>query len=194
MTLITKQDGTVDYKATYEHCHAQHKGYQDHNNGVDYEEYWLNDLPDQVLEIGCGNGQLCEKLQQMGYSVTGVDVAEGDYQRSYPFIKYDITNTPWPWGDRQFGSGLAFDVLEHIEPNKVADVVRELVRVSDRQVLSIPDARSVGHLHLIIQPCERWLEWLRMVTDGKWKLVKTVNRWNVMRKMEVHTGIFIRHE
>ncbi|MCP4712486.1 MAG: class I SAM-dependent methyltransferase [Planctomycetes bacterium] len=176
MTLIYKDDGSIDYHATYTHTHNKHESYKKNNWGIIYRMYWdkLISQDSSILEIGCGNGYLCKRLNIEGYNVVGMDVVADQRGGIFPYKRHDITETPWPFQDKQFDVGLAFDVFEHIAEDQLEAVLSEFVRVSKSQAASIPHLKSVGKLHVTVKPVEWWLERLTLVSDNNWKVAKTI--------------------
>lgn len=96
----------------------------------------------RVLDVGCGAGQVIQRLCQSGFEAFGVDVSEPNIQRARRYSEncqvYDGRNLPFP--DRYFTSTGALNVLEHVEEPEA--FIRELVRVTadgGRIVLSSPN-------------------------------------------------------
>lgn len=177
MTLKYKQDGSVDYYATYTHTHEQHESYKKNNWGLIYHAYWAGRIlgyDDKILEIGCGNGRLCQRLYTDQYDITGLDIIDKPADILYPYVQHDLTKCPWPFEYQQFDLGLAFDVLEHISYYDIDNVIKELLRVSKNQVLSIPHLKSVGKLHLIVEPADWWISKLNSISGDEWEIVQTI--------------------
>jgi SAM-dependent methyltransferase len=98
------------------------------------------------LEIGCGAGDLCATLHNMGYHVKGIDSSEKAIQLCQELYKdicptgtinfvcesiCDVSDT--------FDTILMFEVLEHIEDDRAAlSRVHELLRASGQLLLSVP--------------------------------------------------------
>ena len=81
----------------------------------------------RLLEIGAGTGaQACE-LEQRGFRVSAIDIAESNYSedRVWPVTNYDGRHIPFP--DRQFDLVFSSNALEHIP--HVAEFQREIERV-----------------------------------------------------------------
>jgi len=91
-----------------------------------------------VLDVGCGDGYLCEQLMGRGFeTVVGVDLAGSrvGYARSrYPWARFAQSNAyKLPFADGQFDVVTCGEVLEHLaEPERA---MRELARVSRRHVV-----------------------------------------------------------
>ena len=102
----------------------------------------------EVLDFGCGNGSLGEKLREQGYTVYDYDPAiEGK----------DGPATP---------TELVYcgDVAEHVEPEYLDNFLDELVRVTKKALIiviatspankTLEDGRNA---HLIVEPTSWWL-------------------------------------
>ena len=69
---------------------------------------------ESAVEIGCGNGKLCEFLVSKGCSVVGIDIIEGIYDRRlYKYLRKDISKDVLPFNKGEYDLGCAFDALEH---------------------------------------------------------------------------------
>jgi len=176
MRVILSKDRVL-YKETYEKAHSENKFYQDKNQGMALKKFWEPEveLESPILEVGCGNGKLCEYLVERGFRVVGGDVAAGPYNRDgYEFVQFDVTYT-WPFDTGEFVYGLAFDVFEHLHKEDLHVAFSELLRVSKYQVLSIPDYLD-GSYHLIGESAERWMRNLDKIGTNVWRRVLTLNR------------------
>ena len=99
-----------------------------------------------VLDIGCGDGLLMEKLRDIkGLEVGGVDISSTAVDickgRGLECIKADITES-LPFKDNSFDNVLLIDVLEHLfQP---AEVLREANRISRKYIyISVPNFSSL---------------------------------------------------
>ena len=85
----------------------------------------------RVLDVGCGAGQVVERLTEAGYEAHGVDVSEPNIAKAQRFSDrcqfYDGRHLPFP--DRHFASVGALNVLEHVEEPEA--FITELVRVAE---------------------------------------------------------------
>ena len=84
----------------------------------------------RALDVGCGVGQVVDRLTRAGYEAYGVDVSEPNIARARKFCErcqvYDGKQLPFP--DSHFASVGALNVLEHVEEPE--SFLRELVRVA----------------------------------------------------------------
>ncbi len=87
----------------------------------------------QVLDLGCGTGELASVFLEAGYDYAGIDVeAEriAHAQRAYPqghFAVMDATGLSWP--DATFDHILVTGVLHHLSDDVVDRILREMRRV-----------------------------------------------------------------
>jgi SAM-dependent methyltransferase len=104
----------------------------------------------KCLEIGCGAGDLCMTLRNMGYEIKGIDSSEKAIQLCRDLYKdtcqtgklkfacesiYDVNDT--------FDTIFMFEVLEHIENDRAAlSRVHQLLRPSGELLLSVPAHES----------------------------------------------------
>ena len=86
-------------------------------------------LPDNVLDVGCGNAHL---RKYVASNYTGVDFTGN------PDIRIDLEQGELPFTDNSFYSVVCTDVLEHLE--NIHKIFLELIRVSKRYVIiSLPN-------------------------------------------------------
>jgi len=191
---VAQRSSEIDYAAIYKKAHAENAGYQTNNMGMRLLDYWKNlPLASPIVEIGCGNGQVCQYLQREGFEISGSDIVPGNYKRNYPFKLFDITNSPWPYDNKQFDTALCFDVFEHLDISVLPIVFSELIRISKNQIISIPDYESQCGYHLTVMPIQCWLDWLHMYSSKYWVLVETISRYPENKEQNKYTGIFTRN-
>jgi len=122
------------HEALYRTMHNCHDGYINTNQGLRRLRYWLPLLPDppvSILDVGCGNGKLCELLADMDYTdITGLDIVPGPYDRkNYNFVQHDLLKGTLPFKDKEFDVCFSFDAIEHL-PEKYDEILAEMLRVS----------------------------------------------------------------
>jgi SAM-dependent methyltransferase len=147
-------------------------------------------IGDSFIDFGCGTGRPAKELQKRGYGVLGIDFASNslDADAEIPFLISDLTNLP-PLSAK---FGYCTDVMEHIEPQRVDEVLAGIARsVRDAvffSIATVPDnfgpALAGKQLHLTIEDAEWWLETL----IRHWSIVEIVDGTEV--------GVFIvcRHD
>lgn len=153
------------------------------------EKYCQKDL--RILDFGCGMGDISLHLASFGYQVTGIDVKDNPETKFsgredlQPRIWQDIgdkfgVNFSFYDGDRipfaskSFDSVVAYAVIEHLPPGKIAPLLGEIKRV----------LRPKGYF--LIFRCPRYLslaEWLaQIVGRGHHVLIKEKELKTLLRK------------
>jgi len=135
--------------AEHQSYYRQNEAYAEHLAAWDpglYSKYADTLQPDQpggrALDVGCGVGQVVQRLQEAGFEAHGVDVSQPNIERAQKISArcrlYDGKRLPYP--DQHFASAGALNVLEHVEEPEA--FIRELVRVvapGGKVVLSSPN-------------------------------------------------------
>lgn len=137
----------------------------DHLQSAGHYNCWivsqvLPHLGQDVLEVGCGTGNLTELLAQTGANLTGVDVNARFVEQAktrlqfYPHVNLmvaDATQLVWT---RSFDTIILLDVLEHIEQDQqllrhlkqgLKPGGRLIVKVPALNCLYGPLDRAIGH-------------------------------------------------
>ena len=192
-------------EALYRTFHLAHVLYRTGNHGTKTMCYWLHLLKDpggepydpwgcrikygktvSVIEIGCGNGQLCEILQAMELDVTGMDIVglENIYDRSkYNFIQKDLIETPYDFKDRQFGYCLCFDVLEHLREKHIPEILREMARISNNLIIKVA-CQGKPPLHITVRDIGWWRDKLaECCSEFSWQMIRN------FKQLRPQTGI-----
>lgn len=145
------------------------------NCGLSSQRRWGAEIRNckRILEVGCGNGKLCEQLAEC-FNVTGVDLVNGPYNRKgYAFQTLDIMEQELPTG---FDAVLSFDVLEHIETAKVPFVLKSIGQAAPLVILSIA-GYSVPPSHLTVKSPGWWLNALYGNMENRTWSVQIFNRY-----------------
>ena len=117
--------------------------------------------PKTVLDFGCGQGGLIRDLSEMYPDIEFVGYDPGVPQ---------FSQLP---EDRQFDLIVSFDVIEHIEPDHLAENLQKLMKMGKNFYLDIctgpakkklPDGRNA---HLIQESDEYWTPWMQHFGDIK---------------------------
>jgi ubiquinone/menaquinone biosynthesis C-methylase UbiE len=93
--------------------------------------------PADLLDYGCGSGDIARALAGVGYSVTGCDIspgmirmaqeAGGESSATINWIRLDATDARLPFADRSFDVIIASSVFEYLSNSLTS--LRELRRV-----------------------------------------------------------------
>jgi len=149
------------YRQLYGMC--SHYGQYIH--GKDFIDFFISKFnPKKVLDVGCGDNGFCKLMKVKSVKCVGVDFASP--QADQIAFAHNL-----PFKNKSFEWIVAFDVMEHLLPNEIHDVLKEFVRiVSKGLVFSIcyrlantnhndylTDKRN---LHLTVQPEKWWIEQL----------------------------------
>jgi ubiquinone/menaquinone biosynthesis C-methylase UbiE len=111
--------------------------------------YWhqideiLSLQPDKLLEVGKGNGFVHRYLQEKGLHVTTLDIL--------PELKPSVVGTilSLPFANNSFNAVMCCEVLEHLPYSDFSNALKEIHRVSQRNVvLSLPDHTPVYKLNI----------------------------------------------
>jgi len=124
--------------------------------------------PKTILDVGCGAGATVGELKDLGYDAYGVDISDhaadkwnGVNDRCTLAFAHDI-----PAEDDYFDLAMT-DVLEHIPLDHVSETIKEVARVSKKQMFNIEyeGARWLidGRIepHMTVQPAQWWKKELK---------------------------------
>lgn len=122
-------------------------------------------------DFGCGQGVVSDALLRRGHEVLAVDIAANAYKGDAEFFEACLWELPDSLHVSDYG--YCADVMEHIPPEMVDDVLRNIaakVRVSAFfQIALFPDemGKLIGKpLHLSVFPADWWRDRLSVVFDN----------------------------
>jgi len=114
-----------------------------------------------VLDFGCGTGRASLELARLGLDVLLIDFADNcrdEETLNLPFLEWDLTRPLPPHAHY----GICCDVMEHIPPEDVETVIRNIMTAADTvffNISTIPDMQGAiidQSLHLTVQPHSWW--------------------------------------
>ena len=191
---IKKVEQTYTAQTLYDTMHVSHIGYRHKNQGIAVVCDWLHllrdkrgivhdpwtDKPMTIIEVGCGNGKLCDFLRSLGFNVAGMDIFDNKvvYDRSwYRFAKHDLAETPYPFEDGEFDYCVCFDILEHLKEEYIAPALQEMARMSSNGIIVKVSCSGEAPLHLTIKDPGWWLNQLTVnCPDYSWQLLRNFER------------------
>ena len=123
---------------------------------------------DTVIDYGCGTGRGAKRFQDFGMQVTGVDFAPNALETEIPFIESCL----WDLPDIESDFAYCTDVMEHIPPEKVPDVIEGIAKRTSRgaffNIATREDnlGRLIGRkLHMTVMTAEAWRQVLARYWD-----------------------------
>ena len=111
--------------------------------------YWhqINEViflqPENILEIGVGNGFVSNYLKARNLNLITLDINEE--------LKPDVTGSVLeiPFNDKFFDVVACYEVLEHLPYSEFSKALKEIHRVSRKHaVLSLPDVTTVYRINI----------------------------------------------
>lgn len=119
--------------------------------------------PASVLELGCARGYILKKLEDVGIPAKGLEVSEHCYltRAMEGVVPWDLTQTPWPFKDKEFDLCFNAAVLEHIPEKYIDSIAKEIQRVSNRGLHGVDLGQhddGFDKTHCLFKPKEWWAE------------------------------------
>jgi glycosyltransferase involved in cell wall biosynthesis len=125
-------------------------------------ERWLASAPpSSVLDLGCSDGELANRLHKLGHTVTGIDSVEhGDVaDHMDEFVLADLSEGIPDAVVGPFQLVVAADILEHVaRPGLVLDGVHERLAEGGRLFASIP---NFAHWYPRLRVLSGWFDYDR---------------------------------
>jgi SAM-dependent methyltransferase len=115
----------------------------------------VKNIPGKILDYGCGEGRFISFCRERGLKVFGADSYQGIYKSwggsDDGSNVYLIENNLTPFPNAEFQLIVSNMVFEHIQPNQVAGVAKEITRILSQNGLGInifPTKRTFieGHI------------------------------------------------
>lgn len=97
----------------------------------------------KTLDVGCATGFVVEALRELGLDAWGTDIShyaiDRPAQGARGFLQWGDLMAGLPYADGQFELLTCLETLEHMKPEMIDDVLRELRRVTSKYlVCTIP--------------------------------------------------------
>lgn len=99
----------------------------------------------KVLDLGCGNGALCQNLDNAGYQVSGCDPSESGIQHAKTLLPQanfrllGVYDDPNQLGESDFDAVVSTEVVEHLfYPRRLPQFASAVLKPGGYLVLSTP--------------------------------------------------------
>lgn len=128
----------------------------------------------RIIDFGCGTGRASVDLFKKGHSVFLIDFADNSRDEeamALPFLQWDLTQ-PIPQNAEY---GICCDVMEHIRPEDVPTVVKNIMQSATTvffNISTVPDHCGVliqDDLHLTVRPHAWWKALLSEYGSVSWE-------------------------
>ncbi len=118
----------------------------------------------KVIDFGCGTGRGALKLHDAGCEMLLLDFTENSRDTEALALPFKLCDLTLPIDVNHVKYGYCTDVMEHIEPKKVEDVINNIMAVAENvffQISLVPDAMGalIGQdLHLSVHTMKWWTD------------------------------------
>jgi len=116
---------------------------------------------DDVLDLGCGEGDFCAVLAQAGAVPTGAEIARTAVDRArarHPGLRFDLVEPhgPLAFEDNTFDAVWASEVIEHVaDTARWLSEVRRVLRPGGRLLVTTPFHGRVKNVAIALARFER---------------------------------------
>ncbi len=168
MDLIARKRIEAREHKKYMSLHANGYGSTGYQKHISEYVRWTAEPGDKILDMGCGQGVAVDYLLQAGCKASGVDITLvgvksklSDTALSKVFTEANLWSLPFK--DGEFDYTFSADVLEHIPPGLVENVVDEIFRVTRKQTLHVVSTQPSTHRKIQLHLTARSVDWWRGV-------------------------------
>jgi hypothetical protein len=118
--------------------------------------------PKRVLDVGAAMGFMVQELAGLGVDAHGIDISEyavGGCPEAVTSRLVCGRAEKLPWENGDFDLVVSFDMLEHLNETQYRAAIREMARVSSKNLLfSITtDDHVIDQSHISVMPIEKWV-------------------------------------
>ncbi|MGD2095048.1 MAG: class I SAM-dependent methyltransferase [Phycisphaerales bacterium] len=138
------------------------------SNSLNFLDLFKHNGVRTILDAGCGSGKLLKKMLDMGFQCKGIDIADNCLDPELKPLQEKILKTAPLWRketfeERQFDAVICTDVLEHIHPQYVEEVLQNIYHWANKyvflQIALFEDyfgQKIKQRLHLTVRPKKWW--------------------------------------
>lgn len=150
----------------------------------------------KILDLGCGNGSLANKLIDLGYDVYGIDASSSGIEiakRKYPsrFFHLNLSSTDIPIEimSLNFDIIISTEVIEHLySPDNFIELCTRILGNSNHKELILTTPYNGYLKNLLISIFDKWDHHLNPLWEGghiKFWSKKTITKLLNQHKIEV---------
>jgi len=129
-----------------------------------------------ILDVGCGNGNISIHLGSKGYSVLGVDISEKAINTAKQTNSHSNVSFKAIAAEELVATGISYDaiicseVLEHLsEPANLITTISMLLNHNGKLIITVPNGNGPREA-LMTKP----MQWMRRKNNFFWKVTKMV--------------------
>jgi SAM-dependent methyltransferase len=116
----------------------------------------LRGLKGDLLDIGCGEGALCERIAltyPKKFRITGSDFIRENFKAKNKFVQADLNNLPLPFKDSSLDVVMLVEVIEHVRnPASLLDEIYRILKKNGRLIISTPNVENwQSKIHFVLQ-------------------------------------------
>lgn len=115
--------------------------------------------PSTLVDVGCGCGVYSHEFIKRGVPVLSIDGVRPPPEECFP-VKIEIQDLsiPFEHAGSPFDYALCLEVAEHIPEMYVGIFLENLIKLSDKIILSAAPPHQGGHHHVNEQPKRYWVQ------------------------------------
>lgn len=102
----------------------------------------------KILDIGCGNGNYTQYFCRNNNKVIGIDIEDfrkKEFSENFEFVKYNGKRIPFK--DNFFDCIISWDVIEHVEDDKLfVEEIKRVLRKGRVVFLGIPNKNRLSNI------------------------------------------------
>jgi len=106
--------------------------------------FFKNCKDGKILDIGCGNGNLSNRLLNMGFVIFGCDIFKNIDKKGINYNKVDLNIGILPYKNNYFDYVTCIEVIEHLEnPRTIIKEISRVLKPKGMLILSTPNITSL---------------------------------------------------